>query len=222
MSSYNSFFHVYNRGVKKMPLFLRVEDYQRFAVKLRDYCKKQNLSILTYCIMPNHYHLELGLYGNNPVVLSKMMHGLATSYGMYFNKLYKGSGHVFQGKYKIRRIINDSSLLHVSKYIHQNPAEHTSTRKWGTSVAYMRKYIWSSYREYLGFSSPQIASKNILLDLFGGNLSAFKRYTEEKLRKWELSEIKEDPLKKFASSASNFRAQGWTLRSARQNARIRT
>jgi len=208
MATIHSFFHIYNRGAKKLPLFLRIEDYQRFLEKLRNCCAKLSVCLLAYCIMPNHYHFELGLYNNYMTNIPKMMHALATSYGMYFNKLYKGSGHVFQGTYKIRQISSNSDLIHVSKYIHQNPVEHINTKKWWKAAAYMRKYHWSSYREYLGLSNSQLVNSNVLLDLFGANLQSFTCYTEKKLMKWELSEIQREPSKNAGRYVSYFRAKG--------------
>lgn len=190
------FFHVYNRGVKKTPLFLRDEDYQRFLSRIDDYCLKYKLCLIAFCVMPNHYHLEVGAYNTRvsaEVLLGKMIHSLATSYGMYFNKAYKGSGHVFQGKYKRKQVYSWDYMRYLSRYIHQNPVEHVGTRKWHKSINYMRSYKWSSYRQYLGNPAMKSLNTRILRGLIGGGYKGFCKYTEKKMMKWELNELKREP-----------------------------
>lgn len=51
-------YHVYNRGNNKQPIFFTRENYLFFLAKIRKellpYC-----DIISYCLMPNHFHLEV-------------------------------------------------------------------------------------------------------------------------------------------------------------------
>jgi len=63
-------------------------------------------------------------------------------YVYYYNWKYKRSGHLFQDRFKSEPIDDDSYLLAVLRYIHNNPVE-AGVSKWAD------KYQWSSYNEYL-------------------------------------------------------------------------
>jgi Transposase IS200 like. len=102
------YYHVFNRGVDKRDLFKSTDDLYYFFNRLSDLNstiisskfstqrsrkngeividkKYENLvSIISYCILPNHFHLILKQESENGI--SKFMQKLGTSYTMYFNK----------------------------------------------------------------------------------------------------------------------------------------
>jgi len=54
-----NFYHIYNRGVAKQDIFLTTADKQRFTHLLSKYSKKFKISVIAYCLIPNHFHLLL-------------------------------------------------------------------------------------------------------------------------------------------------------------------
>jgi hypothetical protein len=74
--------------------------------------------------------------------MTKFMQALLTSYSMYFNKKYERVGTLFQSAYKATNIFDDTYLLHISRYIHRNPAELTGSHP-------VSEYPYSSYPYYL-------------------------------------------------------------------------
>ncbi|MCI0611736.1 transposase [bacterium] len=82
-----------------MTLFVDKQDYGFFVSRSRRYAKEFQVDLLSYCIMPNHYHFLVKV-GTSDNALTKMMQGLQTSYAQYFNKRYRHSGYVFQGRYQ--------------------------------------------------------------------------------------------------------------------------
>src|SRR3989338_7198126 len=104
-----NYYHVYSRGVEKRKIFMNTRDYERFMVLLyamnqdapfvignflRDKQKslkdiftekreKTLVSILGYCLMPNHFHLILNEHTEGGI--SKFMGKFLTAYSMYFN-----------------------------------------------------------------------------------------------------------------------------------------
>lgn len=141
----NGFYHVYNRGHNKQPIFLSVKDYQRYMKRLKEYLKKHPVSLVAYCLMPNHVHLLLRQESVEPI--EKFVHRLHTAYTMYFNKRYDRIGAVFQGRFKAKPIETDEYLLHVSRYIHLNPFEIISAQ--GPALNSLLEYPWSSFKEYV-------------------------------------------------------------------------
>ncbi len=132
-------FHCYNRGVDKRTVFEDQQDYVYFLKSLRHFNtskvagslrmveKKKPIdppvSILAYCLLPNHYHVVLRC---NDVEggLSKYMQRLGGGYTMYFNQKYKRSGVLFQGKFKARLIDSDSYLRNILAYVGYNNIVH--------------------------------------------------------------------------------------------------
>ena len=50
-------YHVLNRGNGRMRLFHKAGDYEAFERVLAEGLKRYPVELLTYCVMPNHWHL---------------------------------------------------------------------------------------------------------------------------------------------------------------------
>lgn len=162
----NGYYHVYNRGVEKRDIFLDKQDYAVFLNYLKKYLDPilgsdplwrrkslaQEVDLLAFCLMPNHFHLLVKQITINGV--TKLMRAVCTNYVMYFNTKYERVGGLFQGKYKAALILDDAYLLHLSRYIHLNP---------NTGSDPLTSYPYSSYNHYLGAkNSSWIKSQEIL------------------------------------------------------------
>lgn len=53
------YYHIINRGVERRNIFLEPEDYNYFLDLLSEMKKTYNITIHTYCLMTNHYHIVL-------------------------------------------------------------------------------------------------------------------------------------------------------------------
>jgi len=179
------FYHIFNRGVARVPIYLASRSYLRF-LDIVDYYRLSNtplsfskllslpreerenllarlrkenaihIEILVFCLMPNHFHFLLKQVTENGI--STFMRNLQNSYVKYFNIKNERAGPLFQSMFKAVRIETDEQLLHVSRYIHLNP-----------STAYivepekLESYRWSSLGIYLNkdlinhsFVNPEI------------------------------------------------------------------
>jgi len=132
-------YHCYNRGVDKRNIFMDQQDYVYFLKMLRHFNTSQVLgklrllenqkpisppvTILSYCILPNHYHLLLRCNDNSGGI-SKYMQRVGGGYTMYFNQKYKRSGALFQGKFKSKYIKSDDYLRNILAYITYNHIIH--------------------------------------------------------------------------------------------------
>jgi len=115
----NQIYHIINRGNRRETVFHDMYDYERFLKLLQDSKEKYNIEIYAYCLMPNHFHLVI--YTKYSESLSKAMHWISSSYVRYYNKRYKISGHLWQGRYKSFIVEQDSYLLVLLKYVEVNP-----------------------------------------------------------------------------------------------------
>ncbi|GJQ21542.1 MAG: hypothetical protein HBSIN02_18970 [Bacteroidia bacterium] len=112
-------YHIYNRGAHRMQLFLHAWDYEYCTSLLYKYTKKYAVSLLAYCLMPNHYHLVLAQRPNGSI--TRCIQSLFNAYVQGFNKLHKHSGTLFQGTAKHRHIDSDEYVVQIVRYTHLNP-----------------------------------------------------------------------------------------------------
>jgi putative transposase len=181
------YYHIYNRGNSKQIIFKDEEDYRRFiglmfACNQIENFKSDNLnkdqslfnvikntrlvSIGAYCLMPNHFHLLVTQVEDNGV--SKFMQKITTAYVMYFNKKYKRTGSLFEGKFKTEHVDNDRYLKYLYSYIHLNPVK-LNQKDWkeegikdkNETIEFLNKYKYSSYLDYLGENRVQNKVLNI-------------------------------------------------------------
>jgi len=113
----------------------------------------EEIDLLAYCLMPNHFHLLLKQKPN--MAIKHFMQSLTTKYSMYFNRKYKRIGSLFQGIYKAVLVKSEEQLVYLSKYIHQNP----KTDK-------IKKWKYSSLPNYYGEINQIWVKPNKILNLF--------------------------------------------------------
>jgi REP element-mobilizing transposase RayT len=116
------YYHVYNRGNARQPIFFEPENYRFFLTRLRKYFTADTADVVAYCLMPNHYHLMVHLRQDD---LSTLMHPLGMGYAKAVNARYQRVGHLFQGPFQAKHIETTAQLAHLSRYIHLNPVRRT-------------------------------------------------------------------------------------------------
>lgn len=178
------YYHIYNRGHNKQAIFYDATDYQRYLKRLREYLEKHEVTLLAYCLMPNHIHLMLRQDGEESI--DRFIHRLHTAYTMYFNKKYEKVGAVFQGRFKAKIIDTDEYLLHVSRYIHINPIELMHEYAQGPALgSELEMYPWSSYGEYVQARSTLISDPTIIQNYFSNSplqgKTTYRSFVEEYL-----------------------------------------
>lgn len=93
------------------------QDKDKVLKKLRLNNFNQEITLLAYCLMPNHFHFFLKQKSMGAI--DKFMNSLGTRYTMYFNRKYKRVGSLYQGVYKAVPITSDAQFVYLSKYIHK-------------------------------------------------------------------------------------------------------
>ncbi len=181
-----SFYHIYNRGNRKQQIFLRNRDYERFLEKVLEYKKKYPLTIVAYCLMPNHFHFLIQAQSNTT---SRFFSDLCNSHSRYFNVKYDTVGSLYQGRFKAKKVEKDEYLIHLSRYIHLNPVEILSIVS-RISIDKLLMYKWSSLPGYLNGSDDGIISPYIVFDYFS------KKNATEEYKDFVASQIslKSDPI----------------------------
>lgn len=113
-------YHVYNRAVVKQALFRKRSDYLFFINGIERYRNKYNIEVITFCIMPNHFHLLIYAI-NEAQDISRFMKSLQLSYAFYFKRNFDSEGHVFGSRYKNKLVKDPRYLSNIIAYIKDNP-----------------------------------------------------------------------------------------------------
>ncbi|MBX4189643.1 transposase [Candidatus Parcubacteria bacterium] len=173
------YYHLFSRGVEKRKIFLESRDYERFQILLyilnqnasfhisnyskrgkRDlaeiYKEKRSdslISILSYSLMPNHFHLLVK--ENDEGGISKFMGKLLTAYSMYFNTKHERSGPLFVRPFRSKHVEDDVHFKHLFSYIHLNCVD-LFEKDWklhglqdlAEAEMFLNSYKYSSYPEF--------------------------------------------------------------------------
>lgn len=116
-------------------------------------CQLYSVQLHGYALMNNHYHLLIETTQEN---LSRFMKHINASYAIYFNKKYKRSGHLWQGRFKSWYVTDERYLYTLIAYIENNPVQAKIVKKLG-------EYRYSSYRAFIEAVEPIACLKNAFL-----------------------------------------------------------
>ena len=112
------YYHIVNRGVEKRVLYKDKDDFHYFLNTLCEASLVYEVKVHSFALMKNHYHLLIETSQEN---LSKYMKHINSAYAIYFNKKYKRSGHLWQGRFKSWYVTDNSYLYALIAYIEYNP-----------------------------------------------------------------------------------------------------
>jgi hypothetical protein len=190
------FYHIYNRGNNRRKLFFEDADYLYFLKRLRasiyPFCE-----ILTWCLMPNHFHLmvqanghtirERSTFGGKPMQELPYRIGVMLSgYSQHMNRKRNTTGSYFQQKTKAismseemqRKSCPGDRMAYITRqmhYHHQNPVIAGLVQK-------MEEWPWSSFRDYAGFRHGTLCNKQLLFDITGYKATTFYEESYSHLR----------------------------------------
>jgi len=206
------YYHIYNRGNNKQRIFLDKEDYERF-IKLLYVCNsemridfrneivkkkinafdfergKQIVYIGAWVLMPNHFHIYITISDEGPAfdkkinMISLFMNKVCTSYSMYFNKKYKRTGSLFEGRFRSVHIEDEIQAKYLFSYIHLNPVKliqrdwkEIGVKEKDNILDFLLNYKWGSYQDYVGIERKEgkILDRKNFLNYFN-NPQSFKK-----------------------------------------------
>ncbi len=151
------YYHIYNRGVNRQPIFFSSGNWDYFLSKLRQYFKAQYAEMVAYCLMPTHFHLLV--LCKSEKYSTKVMQPLGISYTKAINEQQGRVGPLFQGPFKSEHINTNAYLLQISRYIHLNPVS-------GGLVKTPEDWRYSSYATYIGNKKDKLIHNEIIMDFF--------------------------------------------------------
>ena len=167
-------YHVTTRGNGRAEIFGSDEDRQRFLGQLSHHLQITGVVLYAYALMDNHFH---GLVRTPRANLSAFMQRLLTAYALYARYQHRRPGHVFQGRFKAKRVEDDVSLRGLTRYIHLNPVKIAACRRLTGKqrLERLKAYPWSSYAGYVTAEKVQEFVNYDVLKEYGRDQAAARR-----------------------------------------------
>lgn len=190
----NEFYHIYNRGVARNPIFLSQSDYEQAILalsyyiysnppiklsRLKELSQEQRnqvvqsiidtdklVEVVSFVFIPNHFHFLLKQSTDKGI--AAFISKFSNSYTRYFNTKHDRVGSMFQGVFKAVHIETDEQLIHLSRYIHLNPVASFVIHEKNLFT-----YPWSSLPAYLNGELSFIDTKEVL-----SNFSSKEEYKQ--------------------------------------------
>ena len=164
-----SFYHLFSRGVNREPIFHADDDYRFFLEKYAIHVVPI-VDTFAYCLMGNHFHTLIQVKEHcllagqatpvTPQMASQAIGNCLNAYVKMFNRKYERTGSLFERPFKRVPIKDESHLLTVVAYIHQNPRHHGF-------VDDFREWPWSSFEEFF-VTTPSLVERSACLHWFDG------------------------------------------------------
>lgn len=143
--------HVTQHGNRRQQVFHDDADYALYLDLLAERCRDNQVSVWSYCLMPNHVHLIM-----TPATAEGLARAVGEAhrrYTAYINARERVTGHLFQARFN-SVAMDDSHFLEALRYVAMNPVEAQLVAKavdwpWSSARAH-----WSGCDDVLVHAAP--------------------------------------------------------------------
>jgi len=194
--------HIIQRGNNRDVVFAAEEDYRFYLECLGEAMERHGLRVHAYVLMTNHVHLLATPEAEQSI--PGVMQSLGRRYVQYFNRCYRRTGTLWEGRYRATPIDSGQYLLTCMRYIEMNPVRAGMVETPG-------EYPWSSYGanghgQVDEWVSPQSIYRQLGNDA-GERCAAYRRLFRVALDPKVLSEIREASNKAWVLGNDRFKAR---------------
>lgn len=151
------YYHIYNRGASRGSIFFSEENYLHCLKLMKKYLEHYNISLIVYCLMPNHYHFILRQDSEKSI--SFFMRDIFNAYVQAVNIQQSRSGALFEGRFKHIHIDKNEYVLHLCRYIHLNPVN-------ANLISSPADWKFSNYLDWIGKRNGQLTDIDFMKDNF--------------------------------------------------------
>ena len=173
------YYHLFNRGINKQKIFFSTENYLYFLGLLRKNSRRFQISIIAYCLMPNHYHFLVRQDGEKSISL--FMRSMINSYAQGINKQYNRTGALFENRFKDKLVDKNEYVIHLSRYIHLNPVRAGLVNK-------PEGWEFSNYLEWIGKRGGILKDEEFITSYFP-NPGDYEQFVMEHLSETKVDRI---------------------------------
>lgn len=177
--------HLTHRGVNRAATFLEAADYREYRRLLRLILGECDVSVHAYVLMTNHVHL---LVSSRYVgAVSRAMSLLGKYYVPHFNRKYRRTGTLWEGRFKSCLVDTDDYLLRVYRYIELNPVR-------AAMVERAQDYPWSSVHSNLGIEPDLLITPHPVFAAFAApgasSTSSYRTWLQDGIDADDLAAIR--------------------------------
>lgn len=206
------FYHIYNKNIEPLAIFnddnlcnefvdtfvyyrsARSHPRYSFFKKMEDEIKIEKLKeilypssfivdILSFTLMPNHYHFLLKQLKSDGII--NFMSNIINSITRFSNIKTKRKGPVFLPQFRSRRILTVETLVYVSRYIYTNVYAAGVVK----SKEEIFSYSYSSINSYLKDDNPLKINIKPVLEYFNHDKKRYKNFILDNAEGQKMREI---------------------------------
>jgi putative transposase len=132
---------VVQRGHNRRNCFQHDTDYLVYLSNLGELSARTQCALHAYCLMTNHVHLLLT--PSSAQGCAQLMRNLGQRYVQYFNRRYRRSGTLWEGRYHSCLVDSAAYVIACHRYVERNPVRAGMVPSAGD-------YRWSSHKGNAG------------------------------------------------------------------------
>ena len=152
------YYHIYNRGAGRQAIFREHDNYVYLLALVKERLAHLQLTLIAYCLLPNHYHWLVRQDGEFPAGL--LAQRVFNSYAKSFNNRYGRNSTLFESRFKAKPVLTNSYLRQICLYIHANPVRH------GLSIT-PALWPYSDYLDWIGQRPSDLVDRDFIRTTFG-------------------------------------------------------
>jgi REP element-mobilizing transposase RayT len=163
------------RGIERRSIFVDDVDREDLLRRLAHLVPELGFRCFAWALMPNHLHLVVR---SSSVRISQLMARLGTGYARRFNERHARVGHLFQNRFRSRRVYDDADLLGLVLYVTRNPLDAGLV----SDGPAFERFPWCGLGALLGHTSPRpFEAVGETLALFDADLGRARQALRDRL-----------------------------------------
>lgn len=147
------------------------EDYEEFLLLVESCMVSFDFKVSCYCLVPRSYQLLIEV---DEELIDEALNWLNGAYTRYFNAIHSTSGYKLERIVESVYIVDDSSILKLSRELHNTPIEVKATRS-------LKSYKWSSYNSYVCGVRDGITNSSQILNYFNNDRKLYQKFVAGKM-----------------------------------------
>ncbi|MBI5443028.1 MAG: transposase [Deltaproteobacteria bacterium] len=190
--------HVMARGIEKRVIFRGARDREEFLRRLGEVVVAGKAQLLSWALLPNHYHLVLR---PQQMHLKDLMRRLMTGYAGWFNRVHRRHGHLFQNRYRSIVVEEEPHLLELVRYVSLNPLR----AKLVSGIGELDAFPYTGHAVLMGRRTYEAQDTDSILGRFGKHVGEAR----EKYREFVAAGLAEGWREEFRGGGLVRSAGGW-------------
>lgn len=147
--------HVTQRGNRRLQTFFGEQDYRTYRTLMAASCRRHQVAVWAYCLMPNHVHLvAVPACAEN---LARAIGEAHRRYALHVNQREGWRGHLWQERFA-SFVMDEVHLLAAVRYVEMNPVR-------AGMVSRPQDYPWSSAAAHLQGKDDGLVAVQPLLQM---------------------------------------------------------